>query len=332
VSSSVRPFSLPSSLHPLFSPCSLAPSGLIQLRSLFSDEKKKDATAPDPTQSASLFASVETSSCLLTIACHPIIPTLVAGGCFSGALCVFDFSNRADVAVTSSSTEGHNHHEPIVSLAWVKAGTRYANDYYVSPPLLPPLRSLPLSPPIRPILQICTLGNDGLVLVWSLDNHLAQPIHSYSLPVRAKELAPGKEASLYGGSSLAFSTYDPTQFFFGTENGGVFRGSLRKDPRWGTPIRPGATTAPAAGSGASAAPSAGTNPVVFTYATHIGPPNALAVCARHRNLFVSAGADGMLVLRNALYVRALLPSLSLPPFPLSLSLSGCSAPERGGGH
>ncbi|KAH7818592.1 putative dynein intermediate chain WDR34 [Monocercomonoides exilis] len=257
--------------------------GIIQLFSVFHEEQKKGVTKFSTANRGisdenSLFASAEVNSCLLCVACHPTDPTLVAGGSFSGAVHVFDFKNREEPVILSSSIDAECHNEPVSAVAWVKHGSAIGNDY-----------------------DLCSLGSDGKVFLWTLDNRLAFPVGEYVIQNRTSPLSSitslpslsSQPLAPVAGTALSLSPFDQSQFYFATETGGVFKGSFRKDPKWGLKRQ---LDRKDASSSEKQAP----NPVTFNYAPHVGPVNGISACYRHRNLFVSAGADGSLTLRNAL--------------------------------
>jgi WD40 repeat protein len=74
--------------------------------------------------------STEVSSCLMCIAFHPDLPSVIAGGTFSGQVMVWQTNDSLDNSILASSrTYEMSHEEPVSSVSWVP-GNR-AGEYNV---------------------------------------------------------------------------------------------------------------------------------------------------------------------------------------------------------
>lgn len=61
----------------------------------------------------------ETSSCLMAIAFHPKIPSLIAGGTFTGEIIVWRTIENQDPVFAVSKISDYSHHEPVAQLRWI---------------------------------------------------------------------------------------------------------------------------------------------------------------------------------------------------------------------
>lgn len=297
--------------------------GLVMLWSVFTESKKgKDKTSQTVTISShpSLFAQAETDTCLLSVSCHPDIPTIVCGGTFGGEIVVWNFANHEEGNILTyvSKMSELSHKEPVISISWIKIGS-----YGM-------MSSLGMS--ANATYLIASLSSDGTLLLWSLENFLSEPVARYNIqPLR------GKDAPVLGANAFAPSHFDVSQFFVGTENGGVYKGNFSKNPKW-TTVSAGLsslgkdkdkdkakdakeTAAEAAAAAAAAKRKAlAFNPVVFEYQQHAGPAQCLAVCRRKDLLFATAGSDGRIFVRNSL-TRTPVLALDTPASVLALCWS-----------
>ncbi|KAK2954463.1 putative dynein 2 intermediate chain 2 L homeolog [Blattamonas nauphoetae] len=229
--------------------------GALQVYRVFTEGKQND-----------LFASETTASCLMTVAAHPTKPTLFVGGTFSGDVIAFSYrsdqtenAESASATITISKQQSWTHHDPIAAVDWIPSGTGRPTDYIVS------------------------LGSDGLVLVWSLDNMLTTPVANFAIQSRSKN------SFRYGGSCLSLSPTTPGLFLAGVENGPIFRGNLSHAPQWGQIV-----TLSSKGASEQA-----TNAAEFEYVGHAGPTNAISWGqGTYKHQFVSVGADGMLYMHG----------------------------------
>lgn len=100
--------------------------------------------------------TAETPSCLMCLAFHPVIPSLLVGGLFTGELIVWRLSETHDPVLSISKISDFSHHEPVAKLIWAKKDDSIQDSY-----------------------KIVSVGNDGKILEWDLDNKLTMPITMY---------------------------------------------------------------------------------------------------------------------------------------------------------
>ncbi|KAJ3158127.1 WD repeat-containing protein 34 [Geranomyces michiganensis] len=220
--------------------------------------------------------SVETESCAMCIAFHPENPALIAGGAFNGQIFVSQTKDpQLDSIVATSKMGESTHQEPVAKVEWVPA--EKAGDY-----------------------NIVSVGNDGKVLTWNLSNNLVSPLCGSQLLMGAipRHLRPTgtiRPDTILGGTAISFSPENPITYIVATEPGYIAKCSRGIT----APLDTGADVI---GSSASKMP----NPIQFAYSPHTGPVNAVSCSPFHRNLFVSAGSDGLIRLYNVLQAKPLL--------------------------
>ncbi|KAI8589714.1 WD40-repeat-containing domain protein [Geranomyces variabilis] len=220
--------------------------------------------------------SVETESCVMSVAFHPENPALIAGGAFNGQVFVAQTKDsQLDSIVATSKMGDSTHQEPVAKVEWAAADK--AGDY-----------------------NIISVGNDGKVLTWNLSNNLVTPICGSQLVMGAipRHLRPTgtiRPDTILGGTAISFSAENPITYIVATEPGYIAKCSR------GITVPLDATSG-VIGSGAPKMP----NPIQFAYTPHTGPVNAVSCSPFHRNLFVSAGSDGLIRLYNVLQAKPLL--------------------------
>ncbi len=75
------------------------------------DRLKIDVNKPDVT--------IETSSCISSIACHPDYPGIVAVGLFNGEINVYDI-RQPDPLVATVTDKNELHRDEVTVLKWIK--------------------------------------------------------------------------------------------------------------------------------------------------------------------------------------------------------------------
>ncbi|KAI8919937.1 WD40-repeat-containing domain protein [Powellomyces hirtus] len=244
--------------------------------------------------------TVETESCVMSIAFHPENPSLIAGGGFNGQIFVAQTKDpKNDPIVAISKMSDMTHQEPVAKVEWVPAS--------------------------KPgLYHIVSIGNDGKVLTWDLANDLAEPIFGSQLFMGAipRHLRPSgttRTETILGGTSIAFPSENPITYIVATEAGYIAKCSRSITTQLSAdPSTPNATFQLPPPSQRMA------NPMQFAYTPHTGPVNAISCSPFHRNLFVSGGSDGLIRLYNVLQAK---PLLTFSPSSLALYTSAFS-PHR----
>ena len=154
---------------------------------------------------------LDTSSYLMSVACHPERPGIIAGGTFNGEVVIWDTAREesGEQQIACSAIDDYFHREPVVSVSWVyDAGEQCWN--------------------------LASVSGEGKVLFWSLKNTLATPMYGHLLAVKAK----GKSSRVVaGGAAMSFQTggKHSSSFVVGAESGMLFRCNMRQSRTRVTP-------------------------------------------------------------------------------------------------
>uniref|UniRef100_A0A8C2X301 Dynein 2 intermediate chain 2 n=1 Tax=Cyclopterus lumpus TaxID=8103 RepID=A0A8C2X301_CYCLU len=230
-----------------------------------------DRRGLDPKQ-ADLVLDVPTA--VTALCCHPNQPALIAGGLFSGEVVVWDTSRTQDPVLVQTGMSADSHREPVYQVAWV------------------PLQK-------KGEFGVLSACSGGRVLLWTVDSDLGRLVlnAAYALvqqqvPHSSTTSFKARGSSTVGVTALALSPWDPDTFLVGSEGGLLLRCSFSSQ----TP---------------AAAPSEGHNatlraPAVFLFRPRSGPVHSIHCSPFHRNLFVSAGTDGLAHLHSLLQADPLL--------------------------
>jgi WD40 repeat protein len=141
----------------------------------------------------------ETASCVTSLAFHPVIPSILAGGTFNGEIIIWRIIENQDPVITSSAMTEDSHQEPISQLIWtVKDDDKY---------------------------QLISVGYDGKVLIWDITNKLSQPIQmtvvgTKSIP-RLLKIQMG--SAPLGIKCISWPREKRDDYLIGTETGYVLR-------------------------------------------------------------------------------------------------------------
>ncbi|KAJ3299036.1 WD repeat-containing protein 34 [Borealophlyctis nickersoniae] len=247
--------------------------------------------------------ATEVSSCLMCIAFHPELPSVIAGGGFNGMLLKLPLQNVAiinhesladmsfdelqgdvmiwqtnkeqDPLTALSKSSEFAHQEPVAKIMWVPGakGRQY---------------------------QLVTIGNDGKILIWD-PSDLSMPkagsqLSSTNIPRHIVNLASGgagsRQDSVLGGTSISFSKENPQEYFTTTETGYVLKCRT--------------TNATQIELVQKSVPPRYTNPIVFAYTPHSGPVNSISCSPHHRNLILTGASDGSVRVYNALQAKTVL--------------------------
>ncbi|KAH9275237.1 hypothetical protein BASA83_002472 [Batrachochytrium salamandrivorans] len=224
--------------------------------------------------SESFSFTAETTSCLMTIAFHPEIPSLIAGGAFNGEIIIWSTANPQDPVVSISLSSDLTHQEPVSKVIWIPSTT------------------------IRGKFDLMSVGNDGKVLVWGTDKYHMTPrnisqIMLSNIPkkIRLNTTAPNMDSPV-GITSFSVSKHMPQEYILGTESGHIIKCTT--------------TSAVEISSKQKEVVGRLPNPVVFAYSSHVGPVQTIIHSPFHRNLFLSCGSDGSLRLYNQLQFKHVL--------------------------
>ena len=271
----------------------------------------------NPTQ------TIEHSTCLQVVVCHPVKPSLVAVGSFEGEVLIYDVSRGLkgtssvgeEPLIGASHLNDYFHRDPITALTWLETDE---NDF-----------------------QLLSLSGDGRILFWCLawiDNQqLPYPLKGMTLarPPSAKD-----SVTTIGGTAMALlpttqksGRGGPLGLIVGTEGGRVLRYfaanqhfSKKKESRvtakWdrraldilaGTPKEERTKLIKHVEAYVKGEKNSGLAVVqpsdIFTskpkpkwvfappqgavgeFARHVGPVTSVAASPFHRHLFLSAGVD-----------------------------------------
>ncbi|MEQ2246827.1 hypothetical protein ILYODFUR_003216 [Ilyodon furcidens] len=215
---------------------------------------------------------LDVPAAVTSVCCHPKQPALIAGGLYNGEVVVWDTSRTQDPVLAQTGMSADSHREPVYQVAWV------------------PLQK-------KGEFGVLSSSSGGGVLLWLVDSDQGgmvlnaayafvrqQVPHSSSLKIRG--------SSTVGVTTLALSPWDSDTFLVGSEGGLLLRCSFSSQ-----------TPAAVAPEGRSVSPRA---PALFSFRPSSGPVHSVHCSPFHRNLFVSAGTDGMVHVHSMLQADPLL--------------------------
>ncbi|XP_040915695.1 WD repeat-containing protein 34 [Toxotes jaculatrix] len=230
-----------------------------------------DRRALSPKQ-ADLVIDVPTA--VTALCCHPNQPALIAGGLYSGEVVVWDTSQTQDPVLALTGMSADSHREPVYQVAWV------------------PLQK-------KGEFGVLSASSGGRVLLWMVDSdqggfvlNAAYALVRQQVPHSSSDTFKARGSSTVGVTSLALSPWDPDTFLVGSEGGLLLRCSLSSK-----------TLAATASEGQSVTLRA---PAVFSFRPRSGPIHSIHCSPFHRNLFVSAGTDGLAHVHSMLQADPLL--------------------------
>ncbi|XP_062504562.1 cytoplasmic dynein 2 intermediate chain 2-like [Corticium candelabrum] len=207
--------------------------------------------------------TIELSTSLMCVAFHPSLPSVIAGGTFSGEVMVWNTMQEDEAAVATSGIGDNSHKDAVAKVLWIPDPHTLSSNKFV----------------------LLTAGNDGRILLWQFNpkSHQLKLIQRYvmltdSVPRRMRiSKAPGN--SPMGVTCLSFSHENKTQFIACTENGGVFK-CILSDVHTGSDHEH--------------------CPITFTYVAHHGPVYGVDCSPFHRNLFITSSTDTTIRIYNML--------------------------------
>ncbi|XP_020781794.1 cytoplasmic dynein 2 intermediate chain 2 [Boleophthalmus pectinirostris] len=215
---------------------------------------------------------IDVPTAVTALCCHPDQPALIAGGLYSGEVVVWDTSRTQDTVLAQTSILADSHREPVYKVSWMTLQKKG----------------------VFGILSACS---GGRILLWNLDQSslilstgyaliLQQVPHSNSAGFKTKG------SSNIGVTALARSFWDSDTFLVGSEGGWLLRCSFSSQK-----------LAMVASEGQSVSLRA---PAVFSFRKHSGPIHSIHCSPFHRNLFVSAGTDGLAHIHSLLQANPVL--------------------------
>ena len=155
-------------------------------------------------------ASVEVTSCVLSIAFHPDIASLFVIGTFNGSITVIDREKpNGQEIIASSPLNNYSHMEPVNEVAWI--ATEIVNKTY----------------------KILSLGGDGKILLWIFKKGTPTLVLSGRMEVTSRDVPRFSHLPMMemGITSATFSHSNPDHFVVGTEGGSLVRCSVRHGMR-----------------------------------------------------------------------------------------------------
>ena len=95
---------------------------------------------------------------------HPRLPGVLVAGTYNGEIVAWDLSQPDDPVIGSTPTSDDGHQEPITQVVWLY--NRRMNDY-----------------------QLLSVGLDGKLLLWSLENHFETPLCGWYVAKQASTVS-----------------------------------------------------------------------------------------------------------------------------------------------
>ncbi|XP_029371446.1 cytoplasmic dynein 2 intermediate chain 2 isoform X2 [Echeneis naucrates] len=217
---------------------------------------------------------IDVHTAITVLSCHPEKPALIAGGLYSGEVVIWDTSRTQDPVLALTGMSADSHREPIYQVAWV------------------PLQE-------KGEFGVLSAGSGGRVLLWTVDSEQGRLVLKSAYALIQQQLPHNSSISLkapgssnVGVTSLALSVWDPDTFLVGSEGGLLLRCSFSSKTPAAVSTKDQTVTLRA--------------PAVFSFRPHSGPVHSIHCSPFHRNLFVSAGTDGLAHLHSMLQPNPLM--------------------------
>ncbi|XP_054638165.1 WD repeat-containing protein 34 isoform X2 [Dunckerocampus dactyliophorus] len=202
-----------------------------------------------------------------------VCAAVAAGGLYSGEVVVWDTSQTTDPVLAQTAMSADSHREPVCQVTWV------------------PLRD-------KGELGVLSACSGGRLLLWTVNSEQGRCVLKAAFAVVQHQL-PSNSSSFkvqgtitVGVTSMDLSAWDPDTLIVGSESGLLLRCSLSSQT-------PAAVTSPNQSVPLRA-------PVVFSFRPSSGPVHSIHCSPFHRNLFLSAGTDGLAHLHSLLQTNPLL--------------------------
>ncbi|XP_039634982.1 WD repeat-containing protein 34 isoform X3 [Perca fluviatilis] len=218
---------------------------------------------------------IDVPTAVTALCCHPNQPALIAGGLYSGEVVVWDTSQTQDPLLVQTGMSADSHKEPVYQVAWV------------------PLQK-------KGEFGVLSASSGGRVLLWMVDSDKGRLVLNAAYALVPQQVPHNSSTSFkargssstVGITSLALSPWDSDTFLVGSEGGLLLRCSFNSQ-----------TMAAVSSEGQSVTLKA---PAVFPFRPCSGPVHSIHCSPFHRNLFVSAGTDGLAHLHSLLQANPLL--------------------------
>ncbi|CAD7943387.1 unnamed protein product [Amoebophrya sp. A25] len=166
-------------------------NSVVHVWNIFSRHQAKN-TASDAaagSQGRSPDVKIEVQGEVLSLAFHPRLPSILAGGSYNGELILWDTSQTAsDPQIAMSSIDDYFHREAIHEVSWIEQEKKFL---------------------------LATISGDGRILLWDITDNLEFPCRGFSILQKKRTV---------GGRALAFSPFDSSLFVLGSETGALIRG------------------------------------------------------------------------------------------------------------
>ncbi|XP_057689191.1 WD repeat-containing protein 34 isoform X1 [Corythoichthys intestinalis] len=215
---------------------------------------------------------IDVPTAVTSLCCHPKHPALMAGGLFTGEVVIWDTRQSTDPVLAQTGMSADSHRELVCQVTWVPLQNKGEYD----------------------VLSACS---GGRILLWtvSVDQGKISLKAAFAL-VQQQLLSSsisfkGEGSSTVGVTSLDLSPWDPDTFLVGSEGGLLLRCSLSSH------------TLAAVPSECLSVPLRA--PAVFAFRPSGGPVHSIHCSPFHRNLFLSAGTDGLAHLHSLLQTNPL---------------------------
>lgn len=237
------------------------------------------------------------SACITMISYHPEIPSLLVSATFNGEVMIWN-TTKPEIPVASSAISSYSHNGPVKKAFWFK---NISNG----------LKNL-----IDDSWLILSCGIDGKILIWSQSNDLQYPLKGF-LMADGNSSTFGKKLTFQSISSICLSDIkhnnsgsrgnanysngnggsDILWVIIGLESGKIIRVQLNKIFNH-SPLMTQDTVK------RNVPLSEVFEPLLrydhTQYEEHIGPVNSVECSPFHRNLFLTAGEDGLLRMYHVL--------------------------------
>ncbi|CAF1418009.1 unnamed protein product [Adineta steineri] len=209
--------------------------------------------------------TVETSTCVTTVACHPERPGIVAAGLYNGEILVWDFREQ-DSLIARVLERQDLHRDSVTSLQWIRE---------------PKLSK-------KKFILVST-SQDGRILLWNplpSKNNL-KLTDAYFVSTKISSKSSGKPM---GVTSVSFNNEDAETFVFGCDSGHLYKGSLNS-----------VSTVQSREQGLADMTIQPKNPITMAYQSHDSPIYSVNFSPFNRHLFLTSAHDGQIRIYSQLF-------------------------------